>query len=104
MSWQDFEDYEAEVRMILPDLGRQPYVTMSIVDGYKTKLTPEQVSDRFIANSPCDFSSVSQVATMKFDTEDEAKRFFEVMQDVGFDAKYRAVRHILDEQNKGKSK
>jgi hypothetical protein len=99
MSWQDFEDYEAEVGEILPDLGREPFISMAIVDGYKTKQTPEQVADKFFANNPCDFSSMSQTATMKFDTEAEAKRFFEVMQEVSRDAKDRAIRHILDEQN-----
>lgn len=98
MSWQDFEDYEAEVRMILPDLSHAPYISMSIVEGYKTKQTPEQVADTFFANSPCNFSSISQTATMKFDTEAEAKRFFEVMQEVSRDAKDRAIRHIIDEQ------
>ena len=100
MSWQDFEDYEAEVRGIIPDLGHAPHVSISIVDGYKAKMTPEQVADKFIANSPCDFTSVTQTATMQFDTEAEAKRFFEVMQEVSRSAKDRAIRHILDEQNK----
>ena len=100
MSWADFEDYEAEVREILPDLGRDPFISMAIVDGYKTKQTPEQVADKFFANSPCDFKSTSQTATMKFDSEEEAKRFYEVMQEVSRSAKERAIRHILDEQNK----
>lgn len=98
MSWQDFEDYESEIRMILPDLPYEPYVSTSIVEGYKQGLIPEQVADRFFANSPYDFKSVSQVATIKFDTEDEAKRFHDVMHDVSRSAKDRAIRHIIDMQ------
>jgi hypothetical protein len=100
MSWADFEDYEAEVRMILPDLGREPFILMAIVDGYKTKQTPEQVADKFFANSPCDFKSIVQVAKIDFESESVAKRFYEVMQEVSQSAKDRAIRHILDEQNK----
>lgn len=100
MSWQDFEDYEAEVRQILPELSRSPYVTKCIIDGYKAKQTPEQVARKIFASSPCDFSSVVQIAAIQFDTEAEAKRFYEVMEEISRDAKDRAIRHILDEQNK----
>lgn len=100
MSWQDFEDYAAEVRSINPCLGHEPYVTMDIMEGYKQRKTPVQVAAKFFLNSPCDLSSVIQAAVLEFDTEDEAKRFYEVIDEVTKDAKYRAIRHIIEEQEK----
>jgi capsular polysaccharide biosynthesis protein len=99
MSWADFEDYEAEVYQILPDLSRSPCVTTTIVDGYKTKMTPDQVARKIFTTSPCDFNSVVQIAKIDFESEIVAKRFYEVMQEVSQSAKYRAIWHILDEQN-----
>ncbi len=101
MSWQDFEDYEAEIWEIIPDLSHAPYVTMTIVECYKSKKTSEMAAAEFFRNPTTRPSMMSQTVTLSFDTDEEAERFHEAIQTVTTEAKHRMWAHVYDEQ-KGK--